>query len=195
MAETAPSFEELLARIQAGDAEAVGTLFTLYSDSVRRVVRRMLHSSLRRRYDSADFVQSVWASFVDLSHTNYSFATPEELVAFLSRLAYNKVVRTTRQRLGTEKHDMRREIPLDSPGHQGKPLERTLQGAGHTPSQYVMAEERWEKIVQGLPPGHVRVLELLRDGHSHVEIAGDLGVHPKVIQRLLHRLRHYMDQE
>lgn len=195
MAESAPSFEELLARMQAGDGAAIGDLFTRYNDSVRRVVRRMLHASLRRRYDSADFAQSVWTSFVDLPRTDYSFGTPEELIAFLSRIAYNKVVQTTRQRLGTQKHDMRREQSLDSPGRNDAPLGVTLPGAGHTPSQYVMAEERWEKIIHGLPPGHVRVLELLRDGHSHVEITDDLGVHPKVIQRLLHRLRHFMDQE
>jgi RNA polymerase sigma factor (sigma-70 family) len=195
MAESAPSFEELLTRMQAGDGAVIGTLFTQYSDSVRRVVRRLLHARLRRRYDSADFVQSVWASFVDLPQADYSFGTPEELVAFLSRIAYNKVVRTTRQRLGTEKHDMRREQSLDSPGRNEAPLATTLPGASHTPSQYVMADERWEKIIQGLPPGHVRVLELLRDGHSHVEIIDDLGVPRKVIQRLLHRLRHFMDKE
>jgi RNA polymerase sigma factor (sigma-70 family) len=195
MAEPVPTFEELLARVQAGDRDAVGVLFNLYNDAVRRVVRRMLHTNLRRRYDSADFAQSVWASFVDLPHAEHTFATPEDLVAFLSRIAYNKVARTTRQRLGTEKHDIRREASLDTPGRHKTSLAATLPGAGHTPSQYVIAEERWEKIVHGQPPGHVRVLELLRDGHSQLEIAQNLGVHPKVIQRLLHRLRHFMEKE
>src|SRR5688572_561220 len=113
MDQQVPPFEELLARAHSGDNEALGQLFELYSDPVRRVVRRMLRSRLRRRYDSADFVQSVWASFVQLPLSNYTFTTPDDLVAFLARIAYNKVAETTRQRLGTQKHDMRRETSLD----------------------------------------------------------------------------------
>jgi RNA polymerase sigma factor (sigma-70 family) len=193
---SAPTFEELLTRVRNGDHEAIATLYKLYSEPVRWVVRRMLRTQLRRRYDSFDFVQSVWTSFVQLPHTDYSFNTPEELVAFLSRIAYNKVAGTTRQRLGgTQRHDMRREASLDAPMGGDQPLGATLPGRTHTPSQYMIANERWAKIIDGLPAGHVRVLELLRDGYSHVEIKHDLGIHPKVIQRLLHRLRHFMDKK
>src|SRR5262245_56507736 len=101
MDEPASSFEELLARARAGDRGAIGQLVTEYSDPVRRVVRRLLQERLRRQFDSADFVQSVWASFVGLSAASYTFTTPEELVAFLSRVAYNKVIETTRKKLET----------------------------------------------------------------------------------------------
>lgn len=189
------SFETLLGRVRQGDPEAVAKLYELYSDPVRRVVRRMLRTKLRRRYDSVDFVQSVWASFVDLSHAKYTFETPEDLVAFLSRIAYNKVAETTRQRLGTQKYDMNRETSLDAPTSGCDPLGAVLPGRTFTPSQYVIADERWEKIIRGVPEGHRRVLELLRQGYSHVEISRTLDVHPKVIQRLLNRLRHYLETE
>lgn len=190
-----PPFEELLAQVRAGDAEAIGTLYTLYSDAVRRVVRRTLRAQLRRRYDSVDFVQSVWASFVELRHADYTFTSPDDLVAFLSRMAYNKVAGTTRQRLGAQKYDIRRERSLDAPMDDCNALGTILPGRGHTPSQYVIADERWAQIIEGQPPGHVRVLELLREGYSYVEINRDLGVHLKVIQRLVRRLRDFMDLE
>ncbi len=185
-----PSFEELLTRVQAGDNEAVGTLFQLYSDPVRRVVRRLLHFRLRRRYDSSDFVQSVWASFADLSHQAYEFRSPEDLVKFLSRMAYNKVMETTRKRLATKKHGGGvQEVSL----HR-EPTPPVLPAREHTPSQYVIADERWQKLIEGLPPRHVQVLQLLRDGHSKLDIAQQLNISPKIIQRLLHRLRHFRDQ-
>src|SRR5262245_25421452 len=161
----------------------MGELFQLYSGPIQQVVRRKLHSALRRRYDSVDFVQSVWKSFVQLPLETYTFATPEDLVAFLSRIAYNKVSQTTRQRLGSQAHDMRRETPRDAPNHE--PVGRHFPGHVPTPSQYVIADERWEQIIRGLSANHVIVLELLRDGHSATDVSQRLNIHPKVIQRLL----------
>lgn len=187
------AFEQLLSRARAGDRSAMGELLELYRDPVLRVVRSRLHRALRRRYDSVDFVQSVWASFVQLPLENYAFATPEDFVAFLSRIAYHKVAETTRRRLGGRADDMRRETSLDAPGEEA--VGRHVPARLPTPSQHVIAEECWQKITRGLPPGHVGVLALLRDGHSPVEISRRLGIHPKVIQRLRERLQHYLSKE
>jgi DNA-directed RNA polymerase specialized sigma24 family protein len=187
------AFEQLLSRARAGDRAAMGELFLLYSDPVLRVVRRKLPGALRRRYDSGDFVQSVWTSFVQLPLEDYSFATPEDLVAFLSRIAYNKVAETARQGLGGTARDLRRETSLDAPKEE--PVGRHLSARLPTPSQHAIAEECWQRITRGLPAGHVGVLELLRDGHAPLEISRRLGVHAKVIQRLRERLQHYLSEE
>jgi DNA-directed RNA polymerase specialized sigma24 family protein len=186
-------FEELLARARSGDREAVGVLFQRYSEPILKVVRRRLRSPLRRRYDSCDFVQSVWASFVHLPLEEYAFASPDEFVAFLARVAYNKLAETTRNHLGTQKNDMVREVSLDA-GEEGA-VGRHLPSRGPTPSQVVIADECWQQITRGLPEGHVGVLELLRDGYSPAEICRRYGVYPKLVQRLLHRLRHYLNKE
>src|SRR5262245_7651335 len=94
-------FEALMHRVRAGSPGAADELFERYGNSVRRVVRRWLHQPLRRHYDSTDFEQSVWASFFQGPADHGIFPTPEDLVAFLSRIAYNKVVDATRKRLGT----------------------------------------------------------------------------------------------
>jgi DNA-binding NarL/FixJ family response regulator len=59
----------------------------------------------------------------------------------------------------------------------------------HTPSKYVMADERWQRLTRNLPPAHLRVLELLREGHTNIEIADRLGIDRKAIQRIIDRLR------
>ena len=54
---------ELLARIKNGDEEAARELLSRYESKVRLVVRRQLPRLLRSRFDSIDFLQSVWGSF------------------------------------------------------------------------------------------------------------------------------------
>jgi RNA polymerase sigma factor (sigma-70 family) len=180
-------------RVRGGCPDAARELYDRYSDPVQRVVRRRLAQKLRREYDSTDFLQSVWASFFNVPVDRFTFANPQALVAFLSQVAYNKVADAARARVGTQKRTLSRETPLDSPGPCGRaPLAEVL-ATSATPSQYVMAEERWQKLLDAHPPGHRRVLELLRQGHSHVEITRLVGVHPKVIQRLVQQLRNEFD--
>jgi DNA-binding NarL/FixJ family response regulator len=51
-----------------------------------------------------------------------------------------------------------------------------------------MAEERWDRLLDGQPPQDRRILELLRQGHTHAEIAQQVGVSEKRVQRLLRKL-------
>jgi RNA polymerase sigma-70 factor (ECF subfamily) len=183
-------FESLMERVRAGDEEAAREVYERYSEPVRRVVRRWLEHRLRRQYDSADFVQSVWASFFQIPAEGYLFPNPRSLVAFLSRLAYNKVIDTMRSKDTTARRAVR-EQSLDAPATAADSvsLGQALPASTHTPSQYVAADERWQRLLRDLAPKERRVLELLREGHSQVEIADNLDMDRKAIQRLLDRLR------
>jgi RNA polymerase sigma factor (sigma-70 family) len=183
-------FDALMDRVRAGCPLAAEELFALYGPAVRRVVRRWLQQPLRRHYDSTDFEQSVWASFFVSSAERCSFPTSDDLVAFLSQVAYNKVVDATRKRFGTGQDLRPPERSLDEPAGQDKtdPLVNELPAPTHTPSQHVMADERWQKLTSNLPPGHVRILELLQAGCTQAEIADRLNCDPKMIRRLLGRL-------
>jgi RNA polymerase sigma-70 factor (ECF subfamily) len=166
-------------RVRAGSPDAVQDLFVRYSDDVRRVVRSRLHRRLRSRYDSLDFVQSVWASFLQIPADRYTFDSPDDLVGFLARVAYNKVVEVFRQHFQA-KRDVSRE--------EGVAEADEVRDPRPTPSQVLIAEEHWERLLRNQPPHYRHILELLRQGYSHVEIADRLGLNPKLIQRLLHKL-------
>ena len=62
-----------------------------------------------------------------------------------------------------------------------------------TPSQVAIANERWERLVDGQPDRYRLVLDMLRLGHTHEEIAERTGLHRKVIQRLLHKMAQRRD--
>jgi RNA polymerase sigma factor (sigma-70 family) len=188
MSEAPTPFQELMARVRTGSPEAARELFDRYGEHVRRVVRRKLHQRLRSQYDSLDFQQAVWASFFTGAPVQHLFATPEELMAFLARMAYNKVVDAFRKGLQTARSDLARTKSLEQPGPDALPLAGTLAAAQPTPSQMAIANERWEQLLQDKPPQHRRILELLRRGYTHKEIAALAGLHPKVIQRMLRKL-------
>ena len=116
-----------LERIRAGDEEAARELLGRYEAEVRLVVRRQLPRLMRSRFDSLDFLQSVWGSFfrrVRGGRGPADFEDSRHLVAFLARAAKNKVIDEYR-RAGSQKQDMHREEPLWVDGHRPREL------AGH----------------------------------------------------------------
>src|SRR5271165_7339590 len=108
-----------LQRIQSGDESAARELLQRYEPEVRLVVRRQLPRLLRSRFDSLDFLQSVWGSFFRrMRDAPTDFEDSRHLVAFLARAARNKVI-DEYHRAASLKQDMHREEPLWGEG--GRP--------------------------------------------------------------------------
>ena len=176
-----------LARIQAGDDEAARELLTRYEAEVRLVVRRQLPRLLRSRFDSLDFLQSVWGSFfhrVRHAPAPAEFEDSRHLVAFLARAAKNKVIDEYR-RAASRKQDMRREEPLWADGDRP----RELEAGGDTPSQLAEAREAFGRLRELLPAERRAMLELKAEGLSSREIGQRLGVSERTVQRVLEDLR------
>ncbi len=175
----------LLVRIQQGEEEAARELLRTYESEVRLVVRRQLPRLLRSRFDSIDFLQSVWGSFFRRVRSGPSeFEEPRHLVAFLARAAKNKVIDEYR-RAASLKQDMTREEPIwsdeDSP--------RDLASETDTPSQVAEAKEEYGRLRELLPMERRRLLELKAEGLSSKEVADKLGISERTVQRVLEDLR------
>lgn len=174
-----------LERIQGGDQEAARELLARYEPEVRLVVRRQLPRLLRSRFDSLDFLQSVWGSFFRrIRDGATAFEDSRHLVAFLARAAKNKVIDEYR-RAASQKQDMHREEPLWT--DQGRP--RELQAEGDTPSQLVEAEEVLGQLRELVPEERRIVLELKAQDLSSREIASRLNVSERTVQRVIEDLR------
>jgi RNA polymerase sigma factor (sigma-70 family) len=178
-----PVFARLMEQVRAGCPGAAQQVFDRYGKKIAMVVRRRLPRQMRNLYDTQDFTQDVWASFFDTPVHHYTFASPEELVAFLSRLAGNKVVESLRQRLRTARYAC--PLPLRE---TAATTETEPQARVDTPSQRAMAQECWQRLVQNLHSRQKEILERLKLGHTHQEIADQLHIPTKEIQRLLRRL-------
>ncbi len=183
MAEDGGDFQGLMGRVRDGSQDAARELVARYGDHIVRVVRRRLSRKLRSKFDSADFQQDVWASF--FANPAETFAGPDALAAFLAGVARNKVLMAVRQRCRLQKYNVDRERSLDgSAAFQAA----DVASPEPTPSQVAAAHEKWDHLLQGQPRHARRILALLRQGHTHGQIARVLGVHEKTIQRLIRRL-------
>lgn len=178
---TPNEFERLMERLRAGDRDAGKDIFERYGKAIQMVVRFRLDRRLRSQFDSIDFAQDAWASLFRIPPEKYTFRTPEELVAFLTRVAQHKMFDAYRKRCRHSKKSGRKFLHLRTYAEE-QPSRLP------TPSQVAILGEEWHRILQGNPPPLRRALEMLREGYSQREIAQHLGLHAKRIQRLIKRL-------
>jgi RNA polymerase sigma-70 factor (ECF subfamily) len=178
-------FGLLMGRVRARSDGAARELIDRYGDHILRVIRRRLNRKLRPKYDSIDFMQAVWASFFALPPEKYSFAGPEDLFGFFADLARNKVVDAVRQRLQSLKYDVNRERPVESMevSEEGGLISREP-----LPLEIAIAREEWERFLEGQPSHHRQILVLLREGRTREQIAADLGLHEKTVERVIRKL-------
>ena len=184
MPQTQDEFHALMQKVLAGSEEAAQELFRDYEPFLLLAIRRRLSKRIRSKFDSNDFAQDVWASFFAESSERRCFNSPEELVAFLTTLAQNKVIDTMRQRVKSQKHNVEREESLDDSTRFDKDF---LTAQQPTPSQVLMTQEEWVEFLRKQPLVYRRIFILLREGKTHVEIAKELGIDLRTIHRTIYR--------
>jgi RNA polymerase sigma factor (sigma-70 family) len=182
---------DFLKRIQAGDEGAARELLQRFEAEVRLVVRRQLPRLLRSRFDSLDFLQSVWGSFFRRMRTSPTeFEDSRHLVAFLARAAKNKVIDEYR-RAASHKNNMHREEPLWADGNRP----REVAGSNDTPSEVAEAHEALVRMRELVPEEKRSILELKAEGYSSKDIGERLGISERTVQRVLVELRRRMETE
>ncbi len=136
---------------------------------------------MRSQYDSTDFLQSVMASFFAIP-AERNFASPGDLVEFLSAVATNKVTDAFRRRLQTDKHNLNRELFLDEVGPDA------AQAKMPTPSQVLMGDEYRERLERIRSPLLRELVDMRMAGLSFEEIAERTGLHMTAIKHRLSQL-------
>src|SRR5262249_31655904 len=90
-----------------------------------------------------------------------------------------------RQRMKGQKRSINREQSLDDSRRIDK---NSLAGRQPTPSQIVMTQEEWKVFLRRQPLVYRRIFMLLRDGRTRRQIAAELGIHRRTVDRIV--LRH-----
>lgn len=181
---------ELLARLQDGDRSVAGELYRRYQPFVRAAVRRHLDSRLRPQFDSLDFTQDVWASFLVLPPERLTFDSPQALVGFLGQMARHKLATAFRRHVESQKAGNAREIPVEA-------LEGDDAGLPTWPASPIecaIAAERWERLLSRARPGEWAVLEWLREGYTYDEIARMVGISTSTLKRIMKRLKEVAER-
>ncbi|MBL8815606.1 MAG: sigma-70 family RNA polymerase sigma factor [Planctomyces sp.] len=174
------SFSSLIALLRSGSQEAAEALHRSLSPIVVRTIRRKMNRSIRGGYDSQDFTQAVWASFFGHLSQIDRFENREELVRFLTTVASNKVIDAGRRALVRKDQSngaavAPSQVLVDHRRHVSEP----------TPSQYAVAQERWDMLNEDQLPETQAVLRLLKQGFKQCEIASQLGISDRRIRRVI----------
>lgn len=175
-----PQFTVLMTRMRRKSEGAARELLEEYGPHLLRVVRRRLNKRLRTKFDSTDFIQSVWASFFALPADKMNFDQPEALAAFLGELARNKIVDVVRKRLEALKSGGCREASLDA--------NAVCVVQEPSPLAIAIAREEWQRLLHSQSERDRVILTSIGIGNSVQQTASDVGVSRKTIQRVLGRV-------
>jgi RNA polymerase sigma factor (sigma-70 family) len=192
MAISPDEFNALVSAAQQGDAAAAARLTQEFSPTIQAAVRSGLPTKLRSMFDSLDFTQDVWVSFYRPRETHVSFQTQEQLKAYLTRVARNKVLDIIRQRLYAKKYSKQRE---ETVGAENELDEMIHLPSAATASQIAIADDTYNQLMEQLPAAHRAILQRLREGYVREEIVKMSGVSLRTVDRIISRLKDLAEEQ
>jgi RNA polymerase sigma-70 factor (ECF subfamily) len=187
MTESQHRFRALLAQARAGSEEAKRRLIKTYEPLILCAVRRALGPPLRTDYDSADFVQEAWLQFFGKLIHDHDFEVPAQFVLFMVKLSRNKVGMALRRYFETQKRGGKRTYAV--PADLSEVADQVIDPRPG-PLNHLMAQDDWQRLIASVPRPHGQILNALRNGYTHQEIADLLGTSTRTIRGLLNYIRH-----
>jgi RNA polymerase sigma-70 factor (ECF subfamily) len=183
------AFRDLIRRVRAGEEEAAAELVRLYEPTIRRVARvRLADDRLRRRFDSTDICQSVFASFfVRAALGQFDLESPEQLLGLLVSMSRKKVIDHAREEAAARR-DYRRLMPE---GLEDK----DFVAADATPSTEAATGELLHEVRRRLTDEERQLAEQRAAGRDWAQIAAECGGSPEALRKQLARAIDRVGQE
>ncbi|MFO0901971.1 MAG: ECF-type sigma factor [Pirellulales bacterium] len=183
-----PDFPAFLARVRAGEPDAVERFIADFGPWVLQTIRKRLNHYMRSQFDSVDFLQGVWASVFRRPECLGTVSSPAAALRILRRIAHNQVLDVARRSLFALKRDARRESSTDTVNQVAQILPQLPDHRTPSPSEICRAREQWERLLAAQPQ-HLRQIPLLRClGATTEEIAAKLGLHERTVRKVIEKL-------
>ena len=182
MANDPDEIQGLLERLREGDAHALGELFALHQDPLRRMINFRLDHRLNGRVSPSDVLQE---AYIDAMKRVEHFLDKPEMPFFvwLRLIVAQRLVDVHRQHLGAQIRAAGNEVSIDRCGPSAATsvcLARHLVADHPSPSQAAMHEEsvaQLEKVLDGMDPIDREVLALRHfEELSNQQVAEVLGL-------------------
>lgn len=175
------SFDELLARVRRGDADAAYQIVARYESGIRVAVRtRLSDPALRRQFDSTDVCQSVFASFfLRAAAGQYDLNDPAQLVALLTKMARKKLAMQSRQ--------ARRKRRDASKVRSLATHEANLPAKDADPAREAVGRDLLRRAYEVMDPEVREMAQLRADGADWSQIAVALGGTPEARRKQFRR--------
>jgi RNA polymerase sigma-70 factor (ECF subfamily) len=186
-------FEDLMARLRAGDEEAAALVYHRYVPQLIAVARSRLDRRIRPKVDPEDIMQSVFRSFfVRHADGQFDLHNWDSLLGMLTLITVRKCGHRAKH-FRTARRDVQREVhagTADDPA--GSPVEPS--SAEPTPPEKAIMAEIVEELLHGLDDSEQPVLLLSLQGYTVAEISAQVGRTERTVQRVLQRLRKRLER-
>jgi RNA polymerase sigma-70 factor (ECF subfamily) len=200
-AEGEADIADLLARVRAGDQDALADLFARHRDKLRRMVQLRLDHRLAGRVAASDVLQEAYIDAV--KRIGHYFEKPDmPFFGWLRLIVGQRLADVHREHLA-QKRDVGHEIPIDraAPGAGSACLAACLLGSGTSPSHAAARTEAFSRLEEALDQMDALDREVLALRHfeelSNAETAELLGIQPaaasKRYVRALARLKQILE--
>lgn len=191
--DSTPSFEDLAARLRAGDTAAVAGIHQRFAQRLIALARTRMDKSLQPKLDPEDVLQSVFCSLVT-RHADgrvdlYNWDSLWSLLVVMTLRKCKGQVKFFHR----EARDVRREnepapeSPLSGYGWEALAREPT-------PLEAAELADTLESLMQRLTPRERAVATLRLQGHSVLEISARVGRTERTVERALERARYYLER-
>jgi RNA polymerase sigma-70 factor (ECF subfamily) len=187
------SFDDMMARLQAGDNDAATQVFNRFAHRLIDLARRKLDPQMRQKLDPEDVLQSVFRSFFAHQAAGQvtALASWDNLWAWLVVITMRKCGRRI-EYFHSASRDVHRELPApvsedESSGDNGSSSDEP------TPSEAAMLTETVEQLMNNLEGRHREILALSLQGHTAPEISAQVGCTERTAYRVLKRVKEMLE--
>jgi RNA polymerase sigma-70 factor (ECF subfamily) len=187
------SFEDLLARLRAGDDDAATEVFNRFARRLIGLAHARLDQQVKRKADPEDVVQSVYKSFfVRFAEGQFDLKSWDSLWSLLTVLTVRKCGQHI-DYFHAARRDVRGEVPM-SPGPAGDDARTPWEAIDRdpTPAEAAVLTELVEQVQRGLEPRHRAIVSLALQGHGPAEVSAQLGCSERTVRRVLERVREWL---
>ena len=169
-------YDRLMANVRKGSEGALAELFRHLNPLVCNTIRKHMPAQMRKSFETADLGQVAWGTLFRHRSRLNRCQSPRDLEAFIATVTFNKLRVEMRKRLTQKRHNVKGEMRLD---HMRQPLSKDP-----SPSQVVMAREKWSHVLRGQPEHYQEIIRLVIEGHRSKEIAVKLGLEAGSVRRI-----------
>jgi RNA polymerase sigma-70 factor (ECF subfamily) len=189
-----PSFDDLMARLRAGDEAAADQLFHRFAARLIGLARGHLDALVRQKVDPEDVVQSVFKSFfVRHAEGQWDLGGWAGLWALLTAITVRKCGRRA-DYYHAARRDVRREVSAGPTAEQGLAGCAAL-ARDPSPEEAVTLAEAVEGLLAPLGRRDRQIVVLSLQGHGTEEVAAQAGCTRRTAQRVLQRVHTHLEAQ
>lgn len=179
------SFEELMARVRAGDDAAETVVFRRYAHRLVGLAARQFDGWMRHRIDVEDAVLSACKSFfLRCRQDAFDVADWDELWALLAMITLRKCSHRREHARAA-----RRDVAREQRGPEVEDLQVLIPDRNPTPEEAAMLSETVEQLVGSTEPVDRPIVEQILLGYTAEEIADRCDCSVRTVGRVRQRAR------